>query len=97
LGALCVGLPGVLFLLSRRQLRFRWIMLATVALAPIYAVLVYGSLCWCRPAHPFAETVAALQVPGVIVSGLCFYFIAVWKSSQHDVQADRPPTERIQQ
>jgi hypothetical protein len=95
--ALFVGLPAVLAMLNKGCLRFRWIMLPAVVLAPVYAANVYASLCWGRPTNPFVGIVAALQVPGVIVSGLCFYFISAWKLQKRDTGPELTPTGHAQE
>jgi hypothetical protein len=91
--ALFFGLPAVLAMLNKGCLSFRWIMVPAVVLAPVYAANVYCSLSWGRPTNPFVGIVAALQVPGVILSGLCFYFIGAWKLQRFDTQGGVSFTE----
>jgi hypothetical protein len=51
----------------RSRLSF-WILIApTLVLAPPYALLVYVSLSDFKSAHPLAEMVAGLQIPGVVL------------------------------
>jgi hypothetical protein len=78
--ALCVGLPYVIALLNREQLNFRTVMIPTLVISVVYPLVVYFSLCNMHPSHLFAEAVAAPQVLDVILAGLCFYFIGVWKA-----------------
>jgi len=81
LGALCFGVPYVLFLQRAGRLKFRTILLPTLMLSWVYSVVVYASLV---ADYPFARTVAVLCGPGVILAGLSFYFIAVWKSPEDE-------------
>ncbi|MCX5646834.1 MAG: hypothetical protein NTZ17_19475 [Phycisphaerae bacterium] len=81
---LCFGLPYVLLVLRAGRLSFRTVMLPTLMLSWIFSMVVYFSL---QKDYPFAGTVAALCVPGVIFAGLCFYFIGVWRSHGDDTQA----------
>jgi len=75
-GALCFGLPYVLFMLDKNRLNFLTVMAPTVVLSLIYCGIVYASL---KNHYSFAGVVAALSLPAVILSGLGFYFISVWK------------------
>ncbi len=76
LGALCFGLPYVLVMLGRSRLNFRAVMAPTVVLSFVYGGIVYASLV---NNYSFAGLVAILSVPAVILSGLSFYFISVWR------------------
>jgi hypothetical protein len=76
---LCFGVPYVVLVRKAGRLNFRAVMLPTLLLSWVYSVVVYASL---LHDYPFAGTVAALCLPGVILAGLCFYFIGVWKSPQ---------------
>jgi hypothetical protein len=78
---LCLGVPYVLLLSKAGRLNFRTITVTTLMVSWVYSVLVYVSL---QKDFSFAGTVAALCMPGVILSGLCFYFIGVWKSQEID-------------
>jgi hypothetical protein len=78
---LCFGLPYVLLILRAGRLSFRTVLLPTLMLSWIFAMVVYFSL---QKDYPFAGTVAALCVPGVILAGLCFYVLAVWRSHEDD-------------
>lgn len=90
LGALCFGLPYVLFMLDRDRLNFRAVMAPTLVLSLVYCGVVYASL---RDYYSFAEAVAALSVPAVILSGLSFYLIGVWRSYGSTVPGPRQPVE----
>ncbi len=79
LGALFLGLPYVLIMSSIARLNFWTVMVPITALSLVHGAVVYASLCSFHPAHPLAEAVAGLQVPGAIVSGLCFYLLGVWR------------------
>lgn len=81
LGVLCFGLPYVLLVLRAGRLNFRTIMLPTLMLSWIFSMVVYFSL---QKDYPFAGTVAALCVPGVILAGLCFYVLGVWRSNDEE-------------
>ena len=76
---LCFGLPYVLLVLRAGRLNFRTVMLPTLMLSWIFSMVVYFSL---QKDYPFAGTVAALCVPGVILAGLCFYVLGVWRSDE---------------
>ena len=82
---LCFGLPYVLLVLRAGRLNFRTVMLPTLMLSWIFSMVVYFSL---QKDYPFAGTVAALCVPGVILAGLCFYTLGVWKSRDDDTQVN---------
>ena len=74
---LCFGVPYILLLRRAGRLRFRTIMLPALMLSWIYAVVVYTSL---QQDYAFAGTVAGLCVPGVLLAGLLFHVIAVWRT-----------------
>ena len=80
---LCFGLPYVLLVLRAGRLNFRTVMLPTLMLSWIFSMVVYFSL---QKDYPFAGTVAALCVPGVIVAGLCFYVLGVWRSDEDETE-----------
>jgi hypothetical protein len=80
---LCFGLPYVLLVLRAGRLNFRTVILPTLVLSWIFAMVVYFSL---QKDYPFAGTVAALCVPGVILAGLCFYILGVWRSDGDDTE-----------
>lgn len=77
----CLGVPYVVLMQKAGRLTFRAIMLPTLMLSWVYSVVVYFSL---QKDYPHAGTVAVLCVPGVLLAGLCFYFIAVWRSQEDD-------------
>ena len=81
LGVLCLGVPYVVLLQRAGRLSFRTVMLPTLMLSWVYAVAVYFSL---QKDYPHAGAVAALCVPGVLLAGLCFYLIGVWRSQEDD-------------
>ena len=89
-GALCFGLPYVLFMLHRDRLNFRAVMVPTLVLSLVYCGIVYVSLI---NNYSFAGMVAALSVPVVILSGLSFYFISVWKSYGSTAIRSQQPVE----
>lgn len=66
-------------LLGQKRLNFRTVMIPTLIFAFPYSAIVYLSFSMMRPPHPFAEAVAVPQIPAVILSGLCFYLLSVWK------------------
>jgi hypothetical protein len=78
---LCFGLPYALLVLRAGRLNFRAVILPTLMLSWIFAMVVYFSL---QKEYPFAGTVAALCVPGVILAGLCFYVLGVWRSDDDE-------------
>ena len=80
---LCFGVPYVALVLKAGRLGFRAVMLPTLMLSWVFSVVVYFSL---QKDYPFAGTVAALCVPGVLLAGLCFYLIGVWRSDGDDTQ-----------
>jgi hypothetical protein len=80
LAVLFFGLPYVLVMREKRRLGFWGVMIPTLLFSVAQPALVYISLCGMHPAHPLAEAVAMPQVPFVILCGLLFYFVAVWKS-----------------
>ena len=90
-GALCFGLPYVLFMLHRSRLNFRAVMAPTAALSLLYCGVVYASLI---NHYSFADVVAALSVPAVILSGLSFYFISVWRSYGSTAIRSQRPVEQ---
>ncbi len=73
------GLPYVLVMLDQKQLGFRAVLIPTLLFSVVQPAIVYLSLCQMHPPHPLAEAIVAPQVPVVIMSGLLFYFVAVWK------------------
>ncbi|MBN2130484.1 MAG: hypothetical protein JW741_13370 [Sedimentisphaerales bacterium] len=78
---LCLGLPYVFVMLGKGRLNLLTVGLPTLLLAIAYGLGIYRSLLYYR--HPaFARSIALLSVPGVIVSGLFFYFVGVWKIVQ---------------
>ena len=79
----CFGVPYVALVLKAGRLSFRAIMLPTLMPSWVFSVVVYFSL---QKGYPFAGTVAALCVPGVLLAGLCFYLIGVWRSHDDDTQ-----------
>lgn len=87
-GALCFGLPYVLVMLDRGRLNFRAVMTPTLVLSLVYCGVVYLSL---KNHYSFAEVIAAISVPAVILSGLSFYFISVWRFSEYAVPGSRQP------
>jgi hypothetical protein len=76
------GIPYVIALRGQGGLTFRTVMIPTAILSLIDPVFVYLSLCDMHPPHPLAEAAALPQVLAVILSGLCLYFIGVWKSGK---------------
>jgi len=86
IGALLVMLPCVLVALDAGRLKFRTIIAPTAVLSPVFALIIYGALKGRFP-FPFAEVTAMLSIFGVIISGLCFYFIGVWKSQERNAEA----------
>jgi len=88
-GALCFGLPYVLIMLHRGRLNFRDVMAPTSALSLVYCGIVYASLI----NYSFAGIIAALSVPAVILSGLSFYFISVWRSDGSTAIRSQRPVE----
>jgi hypothetical protein len=80
---LCFGLPYALLVLRAGRLNFRAVILPTLMLSWIFAMVVYFSL---QKEYPFAGTVAALCVPGVILAGLCFYVVGVWRSDEDETE-----------
>ena len=83
LSVLCLGVPYVLLLRRAERLSFRTVMLPALVLSWVYSVIVYASL---QGDYPFAGTIAALCVPGVLLAGLFFYILGVWRSHGDDVQ-----------
>ena len=81
LGVACFGVPYVLLLRRAGRLTFRTVMLPILMLSWIYAVVVYTSL---HQDYAFAGTVAALCVPGVLLAGLLFHLIAVWRTPEDE-------------
>ncbi|MCU0917500.1 MAG: hypothetical protein MUC88_23480 [Planctomycetes bacterium] len=73
----CFGLPYIVLLAKADRLNVRTIMIPALILSWVYSVLVYAVL---QQDFSFAGTVAAACVPGVLLAGLCFYFLAVWRS-----------------
>jgi hypothetical protein len=76
-------------MLGRGQVGFLAVMIPTLGLSLVYASIVYSSLCELHPPHPLAENVAVPQIPAVLLSGLCFYIIGIWKSGPG--QSQFPP------
>ncbi len=74
---LCFGVPYVLLLRRAGRLSLRTIMLPTVILSWVYWAVVYASL---SPDYTFAGTVAGLCVPGVLLAGLLFHVLALWRT-----------------
>ena len=75
---LCLGLPYIVLLRRAAQLNFRTAMLPPVILSWVYAVLVY-TLLRSDYDYAFAGAVAGLCAFGVLLAGLLFYFIALWR------------------
>lgn len=77
-GVSWLALPYVLHTLEEDRLGLRAVLVLTLTLAAAYALAVYavvGSY-----GYPwFREAVALLSVPGMILWGLCFYVIGVWR------------------
>jgi hypothetical protein len=80
---LCFGVPYVILVQKAGRLSFRAVMLPTGMLSWVFSVLVYFSL---QKDYPFAGTVAVLCAPGVLLAGLCFYAIGVWRSHDDDTE-----------
>ena len=74
---LCFGVPYVLLLRRAGRLSLRTIMLTTLILSWVYSVVVYASL---QQDYPFAGTIAVFCVPAVLLAGLLFYLIALWRT-----------------
>jgi len=83
LGALCFGVPYVVLVRNAGRLTFSTVLLPTLLLSWVYPVVIYFAL---QRDFPYAGTVAAACVPGVLLAGLCFYAIGVWKSRPSEVQ-----------
>jgi hypothetical protein len=81
LGVLCLGIPYVLLLRRLGPPRLRTIMVPTSIMSWIYAVTVYTSL---QQDYPHAGTVAALCVPAVLLAGVLFHLIALWRAPDHE-------------
>lgn len=80
---LCFGVPYVLLVRQAGRLTFRAVLLPTLLLAWVYSVVLYASL---QRDYPFAGAVAVLNVPGVILAGLCFFVLGVWRSHTAGVE-----------
>jgi hypothetical protein len=80
---LCLGVPYVVLMQKAGRLNFRTVMLPTLVLSWVYSVVVYFSL---QNDYPYAGTVAALCLPGVLLAGLCFYLLALWRSQEDDAE-----------
>lgn len=83
LSVLCLGVPYILLLRRAERLNFRTVMLPALVLSWGYSVLVYTSL---QADYAFAAIVAVLCVPGVLLAGLFFYFLGVWRSPGDEVR-----------
>jgi len=83
-GTLCLGLPYVIRLIQKGQLSFRNIMVVVLPLSLVYAGIVYVALSPMIPRDPLAWFVAMCSIPAVIMSGLCFYLISVWRPLGRD-------------
>lgn len=81
LGVLCLGIPYVFLLRRLGRLHLRTITVATLIASWIYAVVVYTSL---QPDYPYAGTIAALCVPAVLLAGVLFHVIALWRAPDHE-------------
>jgi hypothetical protein len=81
LGALCLGIPYVFLLRRLGRLSLRTIMVPTLIVSWIYAVAVYTSL---QQEYSHAGTVAALCVPAVLLAGVLFHAIALWRAPDHE-------------
>jgi hypothetical protein len=77
LSMLCFGIPYVVLFQRAGRLSFRTIMVPVLLLSWVYSVVIYGGL---HGVYPFAGTVALVCVPAVILTGLCFYFIVLWRA-----------------
>lgn len=77
-GAIFVFLPCLLLARDMGHSGLRTIMAPTAVLSLIYATLTYAGL---REQYTslFAAATAVLFVPGVLLSGLCLWFIGVWR------------------
>lgn len=84
LGALCLGFFYFIHAcLGQRRSDFWAVAIATLLFALVYPTVVYLSLRdSLHASHSVAKAVAAPQVPAVILSGLCFYFISLWKRGE---------------
>jgi len=80
---LCFGVPYIVLIRRAGRLNFRTVMAPILLLSWVFSVVVYASL---QGDYSFAASVAALCVPGVVLSGLCFYLLGVWRSPQDDTQ-----------
>jgi hypothetical protein len=81
-----VGLPYALIMLMKGRLNLLAVALPTLFLAVVYALVLYRSLLYYR--HPaFALSVALLSVPGVMLSGLCFYVVGAWGIAQETLES----------
>jgi hypothetical protein len=81
LGVLCLGIPYLLLLRRAGRLSFRTIMLPALMLSWVYSVVVYTSL---QRDYPFAGTVAGLCVSGVLLAGLLFHFLVLWRAPEEE-------------
>lgn len=79
LAVLFLGIPYVLVMRDQRRLGFWAVMIPTLLFAVAQPLSLYLSLCGMHPPHPLAEAVALPQVAVVVLCGLLFYFVAVWK------------------
>ncbi len=91
---LIIGLPYVLLMLRLRRLNFGTLLLPTVASSLIYGWVVYASLSPQRHPAP-ARMMGITAVAGVIVSGLCFYLVGVWKNGQKRQGAPAVPPAQV--
>jgi hypothetical protein len=86
-------IPYVLVMLARDRLNFRTVMLPTVVMAMVYGLLVYASLHSDNSEkYPWiAQTMGMLSTLGVILSGLCFYFVGVWGTAKKGAAVPTAP------
>jgi hypothetical protein len=74
--AAVVGLPYVLWMENRGELGFWSIMAPIVGLiVPFFVLLFVVAAMACPP----LGVLAVVPLPGIILSALCFYLVAVWR------------------
>ena len=78
IGAIFVSLPCLLLARDMGRAGLRTIMGPTAVLSLIYATLAYAALKG-QYTSLFAAATAVLFIPGVLLSGLCLWFIGVWR------------------
>lgn len=81
IGAIFVSLPCLLLARDMGHAGLRTIMRPTAVMSLIYAALTFGAL---REQYTslFAAATAVLFIPGVLLSGLCLWFLGVWRLPQ---------------